>query len=164
MAISTPFAPAAFRISIQNMMQEWLVDALGAPASDGNVSVITSATIQDDDLEKLDVPTCEYRVNSRSGRSTGAGALDTEAVEKMVTVSIGFKTRSKNSEVMLDVLDDILSYYFQSNDATKGRKALGVAGLRHAVLTGPFDDNTTVYYNHRWVLTFRVIVEGPASV
>lgn len=155
MAITTTFDPTKFRVSIQEMMFEWLTDALG-----NNVSEITTNTVKDGDLEKMDTPVCEYKVNSPSSRSTGAGALNKEAIFKNVIVTIGFKTRSKNSELELDLLDDILDNYFRSSDPTKGRKALGVAKLRNARLTGSMDNNNKIYYYHRWILNFRVLVEG----
>lgn len=157
MAITTIFDPAKFRVSIQEMIFEWLTDALG-----DNVSDITTNTTKDADLEKMDIPICEYKVNSQSSRSTGAGALNREAVFKNITITIGFKARSQVDELQLDLLDDILLAYMQSPDPTKGRKALGVAGLRIGLLTGPMDNSSKTYYLHRWILSARVLTQGVA--
>jgi len=157
MAITTIFDPTKFRVSIQEMIFEWLTDALG-----DSVSEITTNTIKDEDLEKLDKSICQYKVSSPSSRSTGAGALNREAVFKNVTVTIGFKARSQVEELELDLLDDILLAYMQSPDPTKGRKALGVAGLRSGLLTGPMDNNSKIYYLHRWILSVRVLTQGVA--
>ncbi len=155
MAITKTFNPTKFRVSIQEIIFEWLTDALG-----NSVSSITTNTIKDDDLEKLEKPICQYKVSSPSSRSTGAGALNREAVFKNVTVTIGFKARSQVEELELDLLDDILLAYYQSPDPTKGRKALGGAKLRHGVLTGPIDNNTKTYYLHRWILSVRPLTQG----
>lgn len=157
MAITTTFDPAKFRVSIQEMIFEWLTDALG-----DNVFDITTNTTKDGDLEKLPKPICEYKVNSQSSRSTGAGALNREAVFKNVTITIGFKVRSQVEELEVDLLDDILLAYMQSSDSTKGRKALGVAGLRNGLLTGPMDNNSKIYYLHRWILSVRPLTQGVA--
>jgi hypothetical protein len=154
MAITKTFDSARLEVSIEEMLFEWLTDAFGDTAE------IFAGTAQDSDLEGMNVPVCEYQANSSSSRSTGAGALALEAVWKNVTVPIGFKTRSQNDELDVKNLGDTLFAYFISLDPTKGRKALGVAGMRVATLEGPLDENTEKYYHKRWILTFRVLAKG----
>lgn len=157
MTITTSFDSARLRYSIENMIFEWLTDALGSA-----VSKISANTIQNAEVEDLKKPVCQYSVNSPTSGSTGAGALKQEAVFKNVTIQIEFKTNEMNAkgEAALVDLDDTLDNYFRSLTVTKGRKDLGNNGLRRGRLVGPLDNNSKEYYSHRWVLTVRPLAVG----
>ena len=151
MPITTSLSSAKLISSIDNILLEWLTDALGATAT------IETIVFQDADIESIKLPRCEYKTSVASVSSTGAGALKQEAAWKNVTTEIGFRANSTLHEYSVVALGDVLDNYFRSDDNTKGRKALGVAGLRKAKLSGPLDGNSKKYYHRRWFLTFRVL-------
>lgn len=153
MPITTALNSEKLISSIDNILLEWLTDALGVTAT------ISPIVKQDADIEDMKIPRCEYKTTVPSTSSTGAGALQEEAAWKNVTTEIGFKANSRSDEDEYSVvaLGDVLDNYFRSADSTKGRKALGIAGLRKGKLTGPLDGNTKKYYHRRWFLTFRVL-------
>lgn len=162
MPITTTLDPAKVIETIELIIAEWLTDPACFNTGASAIATVHAYRKQDDEQKDMKIVDVAYAVDIASIGSTGAGALRKEAVFKDVVVEM--LIRGKKPLLELDVINkgDILDNYFRSQTADEGRQALGGAGLKKAVLSGPIrDDNDKRYFLHRWFLTCRVLVQNP---
>ena len=158
MAIVTAIASSNFIETVEKVIYEWLADEDCFDESGDDLAMIHAGIKQDADAQSMIKPWCEYVVNVTRNESTGAGALRTERVFKHISVEIALRSKKPGTDFGLMQLGDTLDDYFRH--ATKGRPALGTAGIRNANLIGPLSDDTKQYYLRRWFLTGRVRVSN----
>jgi len=144
--------------TLEDIIFEWLTDP-----DCFSEALIKKADVypyirQDSDRNAMNRPWCEYQIVVRSTESTGAGALNTEARFKNIGIEIALCTAKPSKQIDLVILGDILDDFFRN--ATHGRPALGQAGFRKAVLTGPNPDHQPKYYQARWFLDGQILVSN----
>lgn len=155
MPITTVLSSSELIITLEKIIYEWLTDT---SCFGTNTVEVCAGIKQDNEADDMKDPWCETVVSVLSNESTGAGACNTESVFKNVSIEIAFRTKRPADDYDLTVLGDTLDNYFRH--ATKGRPALGAAGIRKANLVGPFPDDNERYYMRRWFLTGRVEVSN----
>ena len=158
MPIVTTIASNKFIETVEKVIYEWLTDEDCFDSDDRHVDDVFAGIKQDAEAENMKKPWCEYAVTVTRNQSTGGGAMGTESVFKHISVEIALRCKRPSIDFDLVQLGDILDDYYRN--ATKGRPALGGAGIRHANLTGPFNDDTKQYYLRRWFLAGRVRVSN----
>jgi len=158
MPIVTEISSSQFIETVEKVIYEWLADEDCFDESDSQLADIHAGIKQDADSLSMTRPWCEYVVNVTRNEPTGAGALGTESIFKHINVEIALRSKRPAKDFELIQLGDTLDDYFRH--ATKGRPALGQAGIRKAILTGPLSDDTKQYYLRRWFLSGRVRVSN----
>ena len=161
MAITTIILSSKFIETVEKVIYEWLIDTdcFGTPGT--LVEKVAAYILQDAEADDMKLPWCEYLVSVVSTEGTGAGALGTESRFKHISVEIGLRAKRPSNDYDLVVLGDKLDNFFRH--ATKGRPALGTAGIRKAELDGPLPDDSDKYYLRRFFLTGRVRVSNEVA-
>ncbi|GEM_PF-6101226 len=159
MPIVTTFNKDKWEETSKSIVYEWLTDddCFQDPAN-SYVKVTTRKTTV---RSGIIIPRCEYRYINITNTITGAGAQKVNAVFRRVVcelsllVSRSSEDRGGNAEYALMQRCDVLDKYFRSS---KGRPELGKAGLRKAVLQGPYPVDDKLFFRRNWLLSFEIEV------
>jgi len=148
--------------SLKDILYEWLTHNSCFGSLSVGVMVVTPyiSTAQ----ERLEVQRCEFDFINVMNQSPGAGRVGGGSVKRTdfrtMIVEIIFKASRTDAggvdaELALIRNTDLLDKYFRS---ILGGAVLGQSGLRKAKLEGPFQNTNKIYYQRKFLLSFRIEV------
>lgn len=144
--------------TITMIICEWIADTncFGNPTNKERLANVEAAIRQL--AGELDRPIVSVETVFLRMETTGAGELDGRKEFRHYNTRIQIATSSASlgyaKEIGAIQLGDIMLKHWKH--ATKGKYALGHAGLRKSRLNGPVPDKDKNYYYQHWFLTFVV--------